>query len=330
MKFGNVPLSKAEGAILAHSVAVSSRVIRKGRVLTADDIAVLKAHGVDDVVVARLGADDTHEDQAAEEIAVALASEPKKQRVHITRAATGRVNLYASEAGVLRLDVAAVQAMNRINPMITLATLRPYQRVTKGEMIATVKIISYAVPSVDVDGAAKLVQDALSIATPVYQVATLIETRVRPEPPSIKGREALHQRLRRLGLRLDDRVSVVHETMALADTIGRARGEVLFILTGSATSDIRDTAPEAVRQAGGEVLHYGMPVDPGNLLFLGRIGKKPVVGLPGCARSLALNGADWVLERVICGIPIGAEDIADMGVGGLLKEIATRPQPREA
>ena len=72
-----------------------------------------------------------------------------------------------------------------------------------------------------------------------------------------------------------------------------------------------------------------MPVDPGNLLVLGEMGTRPVIGLPGCARSPALNGADWVLERVVCGIDVGAEDIAAMGVGGLLKEIPTRPQPRD-
>jgi molybdenum cofactor cytidylyltransferase len=72
-----------------------------------------------------------------------------------------------------------------------------------------------------------------------------------------------------------------------------------------------------------------MPVDPGNLLFLGDINGRPVIGLPGCARSPALNGADWVLARVVCGIPVRSADIAAMGVGGLLKEIPTRPQPRQ-
>ena len=89
-----------------------------------------------------------------------------------------------------------------------------------------------------------------------------------------------------------------------------------------------DTAPTGVRAAGGTIVHYGMPVDPGNLLFLGEIAGEAVIGLPGCARSPALNGADWVLERVICGVPVTADDIMGMGVGGLLKEIPSRPQPR--
>jgi molybdenum cofactor cytidylyltransferase len=104
---------------------------------------------------------------------------------------------------------------------------------------------------------------------------------------------------------------------------------MVLILTGSATSDLHDTAPQALRLAGGTVLRFGMPVDPGNLLFLGRLATRPVVGLPGCARSPALNGADWVLERLACGLEVGDAQIAAMGVGGLLKEIPIRPHLRE-
>jgi molybdenum cofactor cytidylyltransferase len=73
-----------------------------------------------------------------------------------------------------------------------------------------------------------------------------------------------------------------------------------------------------------------MPVDPGNLLVLGRIGGKSVLGAPGCARSPKENGFDWVLDRLIAGLDVTSADIAGLGVGGLLMEIPTRPQPREA
>ncbi len=72
-----------------------------------------------------------------------------------------------------------------------------------------------------------------------------------------------------------------------------------------------------------------MPVDPGNLLLLGRLGDAIVIGLPGCARSPKLNGFDFVLQRVLANLPVGRADIAAMGVAGLLSEIHTRPQPRD-
>jgi molybdenum cofactor cytidylyltransferase len=123
--------------------------------------------------------------------------------------------------------------------------------------------------------------------------------------------------------------TVPHETAAIRDALTGIGGEMVLILTGAATSDLHDDGPQAVRAAGGQVARFGMPVDPGNLLFYGSLGGRPLIGLPGCARSPALNGADWVLERMACGIAVTDEDIAAMGVGGLLKEIPNRPQPRE-
>ena len=122
---------------------------------------------------------------------------------------------------------------------------------------------------------------------------------------------------------------VAHEVEALRRAVEAAQGELVLILTASATSDAHDVGPAAVTRAGGELIRFGMPVDPGNLLFLAGLGGRPVIGLPGCARSPALNGADWVMERVICGVPVTDADIAAMGVGGLLKEIPQRGRPRE-
>ena len=144
-----------------------------------------------------------------------------------------------------------------------------------------------------------------------------------------KAEEAVRARLRRLAIELCDVVTVPHEEAAIATALAGLKGGIALILTGAATSDSRDVAPEALRRAGGSVTRFGMPVDPGNLLFYGALGLRPVIGLPGCARSPALNGADWVLERIACGITPTDADIAAMAVGGLLKEIPIRPEPRE-
>ena len=333
MKFGPVPVAEAAGAVLAHSVRVTgagdkARRLPKGNVLSAADIADLAAEGVTSVTVARLEAGDIAEDAAATRLAHALIPDPEAARIRIARGAKGRVNLHAEGAGLLRLDRPAIEAVNSVDPMITLATLPDYQRIGAGGMIATIKIISYAVPEASLHKAERAGAGALHVAAPVYRAATLIETRIGAAEPSPKGREAMAARLDRFGMRLTDRAFAAHEIVDLAGAIARAEGEVILILTASATSDPADVGPEALRAAGGRVTRVGMPVDPGNLLFLGHLGDRPVIGLPGCARSPALNGADWVLERVICGQEVTSADIAAMAVGGLLKEIPTRPQPR--
>jgi molybdenum cofactor cytidylyltransferase len=323
VKFGPVATADAVGAVLAHSVPLKKGALRKGQILSDANIAQLLAAGHQQIIVARYDPDDLNEDAAAAQLATAIAG----AGVHISKAATGRVNLFATGPGVVQIDAARIDACNAINPMITVATMPPLHRVDQGAMVATIKIISYAVPHDDVVAACAAAQDALALLSPRANTASLIETEIGT-PPSDKGRRALAARLARLGVTLTARVIVPHAAEPLAEAIKGAEGEVVFILTASATSDTHDVGPSAVRQAGGVVTQLGMPVDPGNLLFLGNYAQKPVIGLPGCARSPALNGADWVLERVICGIIPSPADFAKMGVGGLLKEIPSRPKPR--
>ncbi len=326
MRFGPVPIKDAEGAILAHSVAVGKKRLRKGLVLEAEHIAALEAAGIAQVTVARLGAGDLHEDEAASRIAGALI-EGMGAGLSLSRAFTGRVNVIADGPGVVLMDAARLLEANRVNPMITVATVPPFQQMAGGGMVATVKIISYGVSGEDVAVAAEHARGALRLVRPVIDSASLIVTEIAGGAGE-KGREAIAGRLEALGVELAEVVHVPHESGALARALGEARGDMTLILTGSATSDPEDTGPEALREAGGRVDRFGMPVDPGNLLFIGALDARPVIGLPGCARSPALNGADWVLSRVICGLEVSDADIAAMGVGGLLKEIPTRPMPR--
>ncbi|MBE9475877.1 MAG: NTP transferase domain-containing protein, partial [Proteobacteria bacterium] len=121
---------------------------------------------------------------------------------------------------------------------------------------------------------------------------------------------------------------VDHTEQAVAKALGAAKSDLVLILGASATSDRRDVIPAGIILAGGRIERFGMPVDPGNLLVLGQHQGCAVIGLPGCARAPALNGVDWVLERICADMPLSAADISRMGVGGLLKEIPDRIQPR--
>ena len=325
MKFGKVPTADAQGALLAHSATVPSGRLRKGLRLEAHHVTDLIAAGVTDITVAQLADTDVDENTAAAALAQALILDHPD--LTTSKAFTGRVNLLAREPGVAVLDVPALEAVNAVHPMITLATVAPYQQMAAGGMVATIKIISYGVDQDDLSLACSVGQGAIRMMIPQLTDATLIITEIDGGAGD-KGKAAIANRLAALNVTMKDVVMVRHETKALSDAIARADTALTLILTGSATSDIDDVAPQALRDAGGQVARFGMPVDPGNLLFLGSFAGRPVIGLPGCARSPALNGVDWVLSRIICGVEVTPQDIAAMGVGGLLKEIATRPQPR--
>lgn len=325
MKFGPVPVASAKGAILAHSLIAGGKAFRKGHIITPEDVALLVAH-VDHITVARLEPDDVAENEAARRLAEALQG----KNLRMTEAFTGRANLVAETAGVVRINT-DLGALNGVDEAISLATLPDYARVTDGQMVATIKIIPYAVPSTLLETAVQTVSDLIDLHPFRLNSASIIltETPSLKKSLTVKAEDVLLRRLTSLGVDNVDVSVVPHETSVVADSISNAKGEAVLVLGGSATSDRKDVCPAALIASGGTLHRFGMPVDPGNLLFIGAHNARPVIGLPGCVRSPALNGADWVLERIAAGLTVTSQDIAAMGLGGLLKEIPTRPQPRQ-
>jgi molybdenum cofactor cytidylyltransferase len=331
MRFGTVPVRQAQGGLLAYTLRLPGGALKKGHALGPEDVGAIEAAGLSEVTVALLEPGDVGENEAAGRLAEALVSDPEAAGLRLDPAFTGRVNIRATGPGVVELDADAIHRLNVVDPMITLATVPQWQRVTEGTMVGTVKIISYAVAESRLAEACRAAKGALRRRAPVLQEADLIVTQVDGAPArrDDKGIAAVAGRLEALRMTLAGVDIVDHDAESVAAVLDRQRSDLSLILTASATSDPHDVAPAALVQAGGQLIRFGMPVDPGNLLFLGEIGSRPVIGLPGCARSPALNGADWVLERVVCGVAVRSDDIAAMGVGGLLKEIPTRPQPRD-
>lgn len=328
MKFGPVAAAYASGAILAHSVKAASGTIRKGTVLGDAQIQALAAAGVAEVVVARLDPGDVHEDDAAAAIAGAIAGE----HVRLEPAFTGRCNLYAEAGGLVRIDRDAVERLNRIDPAITLATLAEFALVRPGQMVATVKIIPFAVARGMLDSVLR--RAIVSVAPFGPLKVGLVATTLPSLKPSVmdKTRRLLNERLAPAGASVTRETRVPHDAGAVAEALVAQVGEgaeLLVAFGASAVVDADDVIPAAIVGAGGRIVRLGMPVDPGNLLVLGELAGRPVIGAPGCARSPKENGFDWILNRLLAGIKVTSDDIAGLGVGGLLTEIATRPQPRE-
>ncbi len=326
MFFGPVPPAQAEGAILAHGVRAGSVSLRKGRKLNAADIAALNDAGVASVVVAKLDADDVAEDDAAHSLAKALAG----PGIEIAAPFTGRCNLFAKAPGLVRIDATKIDAINAIDEAITVATLADLAPAEPRTMLATVKIIPFAAPREALAKCLALAADAVTFAPFAPKRAALIQTRLPGTKQSVldKTEDATRQRLAALGATLESARICDHDAAAIAQELRAVSDcDPILVIGASAVVDRRDAIPAAIESAGGHVQHFGMPVDPGNLLLVARFGSSSVIGLPGCARSPKLNGFDWVLRRHAAGLPIGRDAIARMGVGGLLAEIP-RPTPR--
>lgn len=325
MRFGPVPVGAAIGGILAHQVRAEGLVLKKGTVVTAAHVAALEAAGVVSLTVARLDPADVPEDEAAHRIARVIAG----AGVRVEEAFTGRANLFAERAGVLVVNRAGVDRLNRLDEAITLATLADHAVVEPGEMVATVKIIPYAAPKVGVmvaERAGPLVTVKPFVRPRVAVISTLLPglaAKVVEKTLAVTG-----ERLKRLDARVVSDIRVPHEAGALADALARVAADAVLVFGASAIADRRDVIPAGLVEAGGRVEHLGMPVDPGNLIMVGSLRGLPVIGAPGCARSPRENGFDWVLPRLLADLAVTKADITGMGVGGLLMEIVSRPQPR--
>jgi molybdenum cofactor cytidylyltransferase len=323
-------VAEAVGALAAHTVRAGDAVLKKGSRIGPEEAARLAAAGVAEVTVVRLEPGDLGEDEAAERLARRLAG----GEVRVERPFTGRSNLFATRAGVLVVDRSAVDALNGVDEAITAATLPAYKPVVAGEMIGTVKIIPYAVPEALV-AAAETAAGPGGLAVAPYRLARVgvVSTLAPGLKPSVveKTLQVLRDRLAPTGAAITAELRVPHEAEAVAEGLARLREqgcELLVVFGASAIADRRDVIPAGLEAAGGLIRHFGMPVDPGNLLLLGALDRAPVLGAPGCARSPKENGFDWVLHRLLAGLEVTRADIVGLGVGGLLMEIVSRPQPR--
>ncbi|MEJ8475192.1 molybdopterin-binding/glycosyltransferase family 2 protein [Roseibium algae] len=305
-------------------------MLKKGRVLTEDDLQRLISAGLQYVAVARLHPNDVTENMAAERIASAAGG----SGLSCDAAFTGRVNLHADASGLFLVDKNAIDTMNRIDPSITIATLPAFEKVATGRMVATAKIIPFAVDDNLVSQAEQSVRDSLRIAPFRRQKIGLIATVLDHLKPSTmdKTLRVLEHRLNASGSTIMAEKRVAHDVNAVATAITEFRSDgvdMVIIFGASAVVDRQDILPEAIEKAGGSITYFGMPVDPGNLLLLADYDGMPILGAPGCARSPKENGFDWILDRLLADVTVLPEDISGLGVGGLLMEIGSRPQPRE-
>ena len=332
MKFGPFAPDDALGGTAVHTIREGALVLKKGTVITPSHVAALKQAGIASIVVARLDPGDVSEDDAA----AAIAASASGEGVRADKAFTGRCNLFADSAGVLVVDRERIDEINRIDEAVTIATLPAYKPVVEGEMIATVKIIPFAVAGDVYMQAMRTVE----VAKPLVRVAPytirkvgIVSTLLPGLSPKVvdKTLKITEERLAPAGARIVAERRVPHDQAALATAIKdvqRAGAELVIVFGASAIADRRDVIPSAIEAVGGKIEHFGMPVDPGNLMLIGQANGRPVLGAPGCARSPKENGFDCILHRLLAGLPVTRADIVRLGVGGLLTEIPLRGQPR--
>lgn len=338
------PLAAA-GCYLAHALRLPAdenghaQHWPKGHLLRAEDCQILQARGISSLAVIRPEAGDMPEEEAAQYLGRALEHASLDARL----APGGRVNFYARGRGLLLIQAAPLLAFNRISEALGLATLPAERLVEAGTLLASLKVVPFVLPRSQVEAGAQVLAQTASVGAPLLRVApfvprpvALIQTQLAQTKASVlaKTERVMSQRLARLDCPELSCQRIAHEEASVMQALAGCSAPLLLLMGASAVCDRGDLLPASVEAAGGTIEHFGMPVDPGNLLVLARRtladgSIQRIIVLPGCARSPQDNGTDIVLQRAVAEAPLDRDFLSSLGLGGLLKETPERGQARE-
>mgnify|MGYP005845256335 CR=1 FL=1 len=324
MRVEKVPLDQAVGHILLHNQIGSEgrKVLKKGHLLTEADLPALQAVGQTEVYVAILTEEDIPENEAARRLGEVIAGD----HLVASTATTGRVNLMAAAAGLFKVNRPALLEFND-RPGITLATIPDNSLIQPKKIVATIKIIPYSVPRPELAAAEAVVragQPLVQVKPFVVRRAVLITTGSQAARQNVLDSftPALRDRLTSYQADMVEGPYVPEDEARISAALQWAleQGAELIVIAGETSiMDLDDLTPRAIKAVGGELVHHGVPVEPGNLLLLAYIKDVPVVGAPGCARSKNYNVVDMVLPRLAVGERLTRRDLIELGHGGLLK-----------
>ena len=324
MKVAKVPLKQAIGHILLHNQAGPDgrKLLKKGQLVTEQDLPALESLGREQIDVAILANDDIAENEAARRLGDILAV----SGISASTATTGRVNLISDSPGLFKVKRDELLTFNDRNG-ITLATLPNNTVVPSKKIVSTIKIIPYAVSETELQAAearARRASPLVAVKPFVLRRAALITTGSQAARDKVvKGfTPALRDRLSSYDTELIEGPYVAEDETEISEALQWALAndaEMILIAGETSIMDVDDITPRAIKAVGGQIVHHGMPVEPGNLLLLAYRNEVPIVGAPGCARSKSYNVVDMVLPRLAAGERLSRRDLIELGHGGLLK-----------
>ncbi len=331
MKILGLDPQESLGSVIAQTYNLPGKTISKGTFVTSEIVGYFKEGEVKNILCAVPDNGDLHEDEAADIISNAI----DKSHIYIDSASTGRVNFKSRSLCLVRYKRDLIKKVNLVDESIAFSIVENNQLLAKNDLIATLKIIPFFTQKKYVDQVISILDknELFKTYTLNKKEVSLIQTSFEWQKKSMfkATSNVTRNRLEALDCSLNEEKLIRHDYNVLRSEIRSSIEsgiDILLISGASAIIDRSDYIPKAILSEGGEIIQYGLAVDPGNLLLVGKIGKTAIIGMPGCARSPKLNGFDWVLQLLMADIPVVKEELAEMGAGGLLMEIASRPLPR--
>ena len=269
---------------------------------------------------------ELHEDDAALRLAAAVAGTGLERRGPVQ----SRVDLRAAHDGVLHVRIGKLERINRLDPL-EVFTAFDGSVVEAGDLVASVKIAPHVVAESVIDdalarlGAARVPIVWVDPFRPM-RVAAIVKESLRAADRD-RFERSVRDKVEALGSTLTGIAYVADDDAAVTDALAEAAkgaapdgaGSADIILTaGGRSTDPRDPFYVAIERLGGAVVRHGVPAHPGSMLWLARLGRAAVLGLPTCGAYSKATAADLVLPRLLTGERPGPGLVSGLGHGGLL------------
>jgi molybdenum cofactor cytidylyltransferase len=318
-----VLINKSYKKKLAHSINLNNIKLAKGKIISKQDISLLKKNKIKKIYVFEMNSTDIDENKASLEISKNIVL----RNIEIKKPTNGRTDLYSRINGMLNYNKKILYNINYLNEDLAVAMIKTYNIVKKNQLIGNVKILPYAIQKNKLKKAlnTKNVLNFISIIKPtVKNITLIISTNEKNDKTNSKIINSISSRLLNFELKLNNILYCRHTIDDIKKTLllKKTYNSDLILLYGSTSIvDKNDIIPQGLKKANGRVIAFGAPTDPGNLLLYGKIKETKVIGVPGCAKSILRNGFDLILEKTCFGFNLDKKDIAKMSHGGLFKNL---------
>lgn len=320
-----VKVEEAIGLTLAHDITkivpggFKGPAFRRGHTIRQEDVPEFLSIGKEHVFIMELGEGQVHEDEAALRMARVVMgpglaqSQPKE----------GRINLTAAMTGLLRIDVARLDAINLLGDIIV-ATAHTDTVYKEGARVAGMRIIPLCIHEEKL----AIMEQIAGDGQPVISMLPLKLTRIGliiTGNEVFKGRiedgfsGVMRRKIDALGCSVHDHVIVPDDPDAIARAIltSQAKGCEVIVLCSGMSVDPDDMTPEGIRRSGAQVRFYGLPVLPGAMSLYARLGDTHVLGVPACAMHGPTSAFDQLFPIVLAGKDLTFEETRKLGHGGL-------------
>lgn len=318
-----VKVRDAIGMTLCHDITAmvdgfKGAAFKRGHVITQEDIPKLLDIGKQHVFIWEENAGEIHEEDAARR----LSQMTTVNGAHYGSISEGKIQLFADQDGMFRVDKALLAAVNRIGD-ITITTLPDHYPVKAGDRLASMRIVPLVTEERQIAEAEALCADKqlydlrpfkpLKVGI-IITGSEIYHGRIKDKFERVARAKLAHYPAEILG------VHVCDDELDMIVGAGRAllaEGTELLIFSGGMSVDPDDLTPSAIREMGAEIISYGVPSQPGNMTLVAYLDQAALLGVPGAAISRPTTMFDVLLPQIFCGDPLTKDDLIRLGEGGL-------------